>query len=37
MLAFEYGGVGEKFAWRSDPQVIASHVPKLSALLLKFS
>jgi uncharacterized protein len=37
MLAFEYGGVGEKFAWRSDPHVIASHVPKISALLLKDS
>jgi uncharacterized protein (UPF0276 family) len=33
MMAFEYGGVGEKFAWRSDPQVIASHVPKLSAMI----
>ena len=29
MLAFEYGGVGEKFAWRSDPQVIASQAPRL--------
>lgn len=37
MLAFEYGGVGEKFAWRSDPNVIASHVPKLLELLLKVS
>jgi uncharacterized protein (UPF0276 family) len=29
MLAFEYGGVGEKFAWRSDPQVITDQVPRL--------
>jgi uncharacterized protein (UPF0276 family) len=28
-LAFEYGGVGEKFAWRSDPTVIAEQVPRL--------
>ncbi|MBN2550101.1 MAG: DUF692 family protein [Anaerolineales bacterium] len=29
MLAFEYGGVGEKFAAHSDPQVIAEQVPLL--------
>lgn len=29
MPAFEYGGVGEKFAWRSDPTVIAEQVPRL--------
>ena len=29
MMAFEYGGVGEKFDWRSDPQVIAEQVPEL--------
>jgi len=29
MLAFEYGGVGEIFEWRSDPQVIAEQVPRL--------
>jgi uncharacterized protein len=29
MLAFEYGGVGELFEWRSDPQVIAGQVPRL--------
>ena len=29
MLAFEYGGIGEKFAWRSDPQVIAAQAPML--------
>lgn len=27
MLAFEYGGVGEKFAQRSESQVIATQVP----------
>ncbi len=29
MLAFEYGGVGEKFAWRSDPQVIETQGQRL--------
>lgn len=29
LLAFEYGGVGEKFAWRSDAQVIATQTPLL--------
>ena len=29
MLAFEYGGVGEKFAWRSDPAVIQEQIPRL--------
>ena len=29
MLAFEYGGVGEEFGWRSDPDVIADQVPRL--------
>jgi uncharacterized protein len=29
MLAFEYGGIGEPFEWRSDPQVIAEQVPQL--------
>jgi uncharacterized protein len=29
MLAFEYGGVGEIFEWRSDLQVIAEQVPRL--------
>jgi uncharacterized protein (UPF0276 family) len=33
LLAFEYGGVGEKFAWRSDPEVIAQQVPKLLSLI----
>jgi uncharacterized protein (UPF0276 family) len=29
MLAFEYGGVGDKFAWRSDPNIIAEQAPRL--------
>lgn len=29
MLAFEYGGVGAPFAWRTDPAVIAGQVPRL--------
>lgn len=29
MMAFEYGGVGEKFAWRSDPTYIAQQAPRL--------
>jgi uncharacterized protein (UPF0276 family) len=29
MLAFEYGGVGEKFSWRSDMAVIAEQAPRL--------
>jgi len=33
MMAFEYGGVGVKFAWRSDPAVIAEQVPRLYHLL----
>ncbi len=28
-LAFEYGGIGEKFAWRSDATVIAEQAPRL--------
>ena len=31
-LAFEYGGVGEKFAWRSDGAVIAAQAPRLYQL-----
>jgi uncharacterized protein (UPF0276 family) len=31
LLAFEYGGVGEKFAGRSDPQVMTDQVPRLFA------
>jgi uncharacterized protein (UPF0276 family) len=33
MLAFEYGGVGSVFAWRSDPAVIAEQVPRLYAMV----
>ena len=29
LLAFEYGGVGAEFEWRSDPKVIVEQVPKL--------
>ncbi len=29
MLAFEYGGVGSTFSWRSDPRVIQEQVPRL--------
>lgn len=29
LLAFEYGGTGEKFAWRSDPTVIETQLPVL--------
>jgi uncharacterized protein (UPF0276 family) len=29
LLAFEYGGVGSIFAWRSDPNVIREQVPRL--------
>ena len=31
-LAFEYGGVGEQFAWRSDEAVIAEQAPRLHRL-----
>jgi uncharacterized protein len=29
LLAFEYGGVGEPFEWRSNPEVILQQVPQL--------
>jgi uncharacterized protein len=29
MIAFEYGGVGVEFEWRSNPEVIAEQVPEL--------
>jgi uncharacterized protein (UPF0276 family) len=32
LLAFEYGGIGEKFAWRTDAQVIQDQVPRLYAM-----
>lgn len=31
-LAFEYGGVGERFAWRSEESVIAKQAPRLYQL-----
>lgn len=34
-LAFEYGGVGEPFEWRSDPQVMVEQVPRLSEMLIR--
>ncbi len=33
LLAFEYGGVGEVFAWRSEARVIAAQVPILHQLV----
>jgi uncharacterized protein (UPF0276 family) len=29
IIAFEYGGVGEGFHWRTDPEVIAEQVPRM--------
>ena len=29
MAAFEYGGLGDEFAWRNQPEVIASQAPML--------
>jgi uncharacterized protein (UPF0276 family) len=29
MLVYEYGGVGDKFDWRTDPHIIEEHVPRL--------
>ncbi len=31
-MAFEYGGIGEKFEWRSDAAVIADQTPRLYQL-----
>lgn len=31
-MAFEYGGIGELFAWRSDADVIAAQAPRLYEL-----
>lgn len=33
MLAFEYGGVGEKFESRSDPAVMAEQIPRLYGMV----
>jgi len=32
-VALEYGGVGEVFEWRSDPEVLAEDLPRVAALL----
>lgn len=29
IVAFEYGGIGERFDWRTDPAVLDSQVPRL--------
>jgi uncharacterized protein (UPF0276 family) len=34
VLALEYGGVGEKFAWRSDKAVIAEQVPRVYDMVM---
>lgn len=36
LLAFEYGGVGKEFEWRSDPNVIIKQVPKILERLNDF-
>ena len=33
LLAFEYGGVGPIFAWRSEPEIMAAQVPRLYAMV----
>ncbi|MEQ8675778.1 MAG: DUF692 family protein [Aggregatilineales bacterium] len=33
IVAFEYGGVGEKFAWRSRPEVISHDAPRIYELM----
>ncbi len=33
LCALEYGGVGPKFEWRSDPEVLAAELPRLRGLL----
>lgn len=33
LIVYEYGGVGEKYHDRSDPQVIATHVPRLYEMI----
>jgi uncharacterized protein (UPF0276 family) len=37
LLAFEYGGVGEAFAWRSEAAVITSQVPRLNEYIHKLN
>jgi hypothetical protein len=33
IIAFEYGGTGAPFIWRSDPQVLLTQVPRLRSLV----
>jgi uncharacterized protein len=33
IIAFEYGGTGEPFSWRSDPRVLLEQVPRLNKLV----
>jgi hypothetical protein len=33
IIAFEYGGSGAPFVWRSDPRVLLQQVPRLNALV----
>lgn len=33
IVALEYGGLGERFAWRSESRVIADHVPRIHRML----
>jgi len=35
IIAFEYGGVGEVFAWRTDIDIIKSQVPRLYEMIHK--
>ncbi len=35
IITLEYGGIGPKFEWRSDPDVIAQQLPQLERLLLE--
>ena len=34
VAAFEYGGVGENFRWRSHPHVLAEQIPQLYQRLI---
>lgn len=33
IVAFEYGGTGAPFVWRSDPQVLLQQVPRLNTMV----
>jgi uncharacterized protein (UPF0276 family) len=37
LLAFEYGGIGEKFAWRSEASVIAEQAPMIRERMFRNS